>query len=275
MTAAIAIEARPPVRWHRVWAIVKRHAWVLRRSPHRWFDVLVWPVVDTLLFGSIGVYVSRSGGGAAKTGIAYLLCGILLFHVIFQSQVSVSVGFLEEAWSRNMLNLMTTPLTELEYVMGVALFGMVKLVLGVGVVAIGCWAFFSFNITTAGWDILPVIVVLLGVGWMISLFVIGLVLRLGPSAEIMAWGILFVVMPLSGVFTPISSLPGAIQPVARVLPTTQAFIVGRALVGGHPMEWGRLGLAAAGTALGAVLGLLFVLRMLKLFRDRGFVTRFS
>jgi ABC-2 type transport system permease protein len=261
--------------WQRVWAIVKRHAWVLRRSPHRWFDVLVWPIVDTLLFGSIGVYVSRNGGGAAHTGVAYLLCGILLFHVIFQAQVSVSVGFLEEAWSRNLLNLMTTPLTELEYVAGVALFGLAKLVLGVGVVALGCWVFYSFAITSAGWGILPVIAVLLGVGWMISLFVIGLVLRLGPSAEVLAWGILFVVMPLSGVFTPITSLPGPLQPIARVLPTTQAFIVGRALVGGHAMDWSRLGLAAAGTAAGAVLGLWFVLHMLRVFRDRGYVTRFS
>jgi ABC-2 type transport system permease protein len=274
----VTATALPSVRglhWRRVWAIVKRHAWVLRRSPHRWFDVLVWPLVDTLLFGSIGVYVSRGGGGAAKTGIAYLLCGILLFHVIFQAQVSVSVGFLEEAWSRNMLNLMTTPLTEVEYVAGVALFGMAKLVIGVGMVALACWVFFSFAITSAGWGILPVIVILLCVGWMISLFVIGLVLRLGPSAEVLAWGILFVIMPLSGVFTPISSLPGALQPIARVLPTTQAFIVGRDLVAGQSMQWGRLGWAAAGTAFGTVLALLFVLRMLRMFRDRGFVTRFS
>jgi ABC-2 type transport system permease protein len=275
MSTSVAAARPSPLQWHRVWAIVKRHAWVLRRSPHRWFDVVVWPVVDTLLFGSIGVYVSRAGGDTAKTGVAFLLCGILLFHVIFQAQISISVGFLEEAWSRNLLNLMTTPLTELEYVAGVALFGLAKLVLGVGVVAIGCWVFFSFNITTAGWGILPVIAVLLCVGWMISLFVIGLVLRLGPSAEVLAWGILFVIMPLSGVFTPIDSLPGALQPVARLLPTTRAFEVGRALVAGQPMDWSKLGSAALGTAIGAVVGLWFVLRMLRQFRDRGFVTRFS
>jgi hypothetical protein len=66
-----------------------------------------------------------------------------------------------------------------------------------------------------------------------------------------------------------------LQPIARVLPTTQAFIVGRELVRGHAMDWSRLGLAAAGTAAGAVLGLWFVLHMLRVFRDRGYVTRFS
>ena len=41
------------------------------------------------------------------------------------------------------------------------------------------------------------------------------------------------------------------------------------------MEWGRLGVAAVGTAVATILALVFVLRMLSMFRDRGYVTRFS
>lgn len=263
-----------PINWQRVHAITSRHYYVLRRSPQRWFDILVWPAVDTVLFGSLGVYVSEASGSGAK-GVAYLLAGILLFHVIFQSQVAVSVGFLEESWSRNLLNLMTTPLTELEYVAGVALFGMAKLVFGIGVVALGCWAFFSFAITDVGWGLLPIMTVLLVVGWAISLFVIGLVLRYGPSADILAWGILFVVMPLSGVFYPVDALPGSLQPVARVLPTTHVFSAGRELLDGRPMPWGDVIYGGIAALIAVALGLAFVLHMLSVFRRRGYVTRFS
>lgn len=262
------------MKWHRVRAIVKRHYYVLRRSPHRWFDIVIWPVVDALLFGSLGVFVARQGG-TGRVGLAYLLSGILLFHVIFQSQIAVAVGFLEEAWSRNLLNIMTTPLTELEYVTGVALFGMFKLVVGVGVVALACWGFFSFAITDLGWGLLPIFVELLVVGWAISLFVIGLVLRFGPSADILAWGILFVILPLSGVFYPTEALPGPLQPVARALPTTHAFAAGRELVAGRPLPWGELAIAGGGILIVAGSGLAFVLHMLRLFRRRGYVTRFS
>jgi ABC-2 type transport system permease protein len=262
------------MRWQRVRAIVTRHWYVLLRSPQRWFDVLIWPTVDTLLFGALGVYVSRASGAGVK-GVAVLLAGILLFHVIFQANIAVSVGFLEESWSRNLLNLMTTPLTELEYVAGVALFGLAKLALGVGVVALACWGFFSFAVTDIGWGILPLISVLLVVGWAISLFVIGLVLRYGPSADILAWGILFVVMPLSGVFYPVEALPGPLQPLARVLPTTHAFRAGRQLLDGAPMPWGELAYATAATAVAVAAGLWFVLHMLRVFRHRGYVTRFS
>ena len=48
--------------------------------------------------------------------------------------------------------------------------------------------------------------VLMIVGWGCSQFVIGLILRFGQSAEILAWGTLFVVMALSGVFNPVSRL---------------------------------------------------------------------
>jgi len=64
----------------------------------------------------------------------YLLSGILLWHVVYQSQIALATGFLEEAWTRNLLNLMVTPMREVEYVLGVVLFGMVKLFIGLAVV---------------------------------------------------------------------------------------------------------------------------------------------
>ena len=48
----------------------------------------------------------------------------------------------------------------------------------------------------------------------VAMFVIGLVLRFGTGAEALAWGILFVVMPLSGTFYPVSALPGSAEGTA-------------------------------------------------------------
>ena len=36
---------------------------------------------------------------------------------------------------------------------------------------------------------------------------IGIVLRMGSGAEALAWGVMFVVLPLSGVFYPVDALP--------------------------------------------------------------------
>ena len=259
--------------WLRMRAIARRHAYVLARSPHRLFDVTLWPLVDVLLFGSLAAFVDTSN--AKATAGAYLLAGIVLWHVIYQSQIAMSTGFLEETWTRNLLNIMVTPLREVEYVGGVALFGMVKLVMGVGVMILGALVFFSFSTWSLGPGLVPIGAVLLVVGWAISMFVIGLVLRWGTGAEALAWGVMFVLLPLSGVFYPIDALPTVLQPIAALLPTTHAFAALRSLVDGHGTDWAQIAIAAAGSIVMLGLSLWFLVVMLRTFRKRGYITRYT
>jgi ABC-2 type transport system permease protein len=258
----------------RVRAVARRHCYVMLRSPHRLFDVSIWPLVDVLLFGSIGAFVGRASSvGASAFG--YLLGGIVLWHVVYQAQIAVSTGFLEETWSRNLLNLMVTPIKEWEYVGGVALFGLLKLALGVGLVAVTAFAAFSFDVTDIGLGLIPVAAVLLVCGWVIALFVVGAVLRFGSGAEALAWGILFVVLPLSGVFYPVEALPGLVQPVAVALPSTHAFNAMRILLDGEGVAWSEIAVAALGTLALTAAALAYVTRMLALFRRRGYISRYS
>jgi ABC-2 type transport system permease protein len=259
----------------RIMAIARRHVYVLQRSPHRTFDVLVWPVVDVLLFGSIGVFAATRAQDGGQQVALYLMAGVVLWHVVYQAQIALATGFLEETWSRNVLNLMVTPMREWEYVAGVALFGLVKLVAGVGAVALIAWTAYAFNVTTIGFGLVPVAALLLVIGWSIALFVIGLVLRFGSGAEALAWGILFVIMPLSGVFYPVTALPAVLRPIAEALPTTHAFAVGRAYAAGEPTPWHEMGLAVLGTAGLCAVALAYLGWMLRIFRKRGYVTRYS
>ena len=100
-------------------------------------------------------------------------------------------------------------------------------------------------------------------------------LRFGSGAEALAWGVLFTLMPLSGVFYPVAALPGVLQPVASLLPTTHAFAAGRELIAGAQTPWDELAIAAAGTAAMLAAALAFVVWMLRLFRARGYITRYS
>jgi ABC-2 type transport system permease protein len=256
----------------RVRAMARRQSYVLWRAPQRWFDVLVWPVVDAILFGAIGVYFG-SQQGTAEASAAFLLAGIILFHVVFQAEVSVATGFLEETWSRNLLNLMVTPMTEIEYGAGVALFGLAKLAMGVGTVSIVAFVLFTFNITTLGLALVPLVAILLLVGWAVALFVIGLILRVGQGAEIMTWGVIALLLPLSGIFYPVDALPDALQPISQALPTTHVFAAAHQVVDGHPLPWDEVGIAAIGAVVMAVLGVWYLMRMLATFRKRGFISR--
>jgi ABC-2 type transport system permease protein len=265
---------RAPINLLRVRTIVRRHFYVLWRNPARWFDIAVWPTFDVLLWGSLGAFVAQENE-ASRATTPYLLAGIMLFHVLFQSQVGVATGFMEETWSRNLLNLMTTPLTEVEYAAGLAAYSFMKTLLAMASVSLVALALYGFGLGEIGWGLVPVVGVLLIVGFAVGLVNIALMLRFGQSAEIFTWGINFLLLAVSGVFNPISALPAALQPVARILPTTYAFSAARTVLDGDPVPWDDLLKGLVGAVIAVALAFWFVVSMLNTFRRRGFVTRFS
>jgi ABC-2 type transport system permease protein len=260
--------------WLRVRTVVRRHGYVLWRSPHRWFDIVVWPLFDVLLWGSLGAFVAQEND-ASRAGTPYLLAGIMLFHVLFQSQIAVSTGFMEETWARNLLNMMTTPLREVEYVIGLAIYGLGKLTAAMAMVCLVAVAFYGFNLGEIGWGLVPIVGILLVIGWSLAMLVIGLLLRYGQSAEILAWASTFLILSLSGVFNPVDAIPGILQPLANVLPTTYVFAAARDLLDGKAMPWDDLAIAATGSVVLLGLSMAFVTRKLAQFRHRGYVTRYS
>jgi ABC-2 type transport system permease protein len=158
-------------------------------------------------------------------------------------------------------------------VAGVMLFGLVKLVIGVTMVSLVAFGLFTFHITDLGFSLIPLVAVLLVVGWSVGLLVIGLILRVGQGAEILAWGLLAMIMPLSGVFYPVSALPGGLQPIGKALPTTHIFSAARDVVDGHALPWSQVALGAVGSAVLAALSVAFVVAMLRVFRARGYISR--
>jgi ABC-2 type transport system permease protein len=258
----------------RIGAVIRRQVYVTMRAPQRWFDVLVWPMVDTVIWGSIGRFVEQQGG-AMRSSVPYMLSGILLMHVLYQSNVSFATGFMDETWDNNLLNVMVTPLRETEYVLGLIIVSATRMLMGLTIVAAAAGLLYAFNVTAAGIGLIPVIAVLMICGWCVALVVVGLILRFGNGAEILTWGILFMAVALSGVFYPPDALPGALQPVAAVLPSTHAFTTARALLDGHALPWDQLGLAFIGTLVMVPLAAWFALHQLQVFRQRGFVTRYT
>ncbi len=261
--------------WHRITTISWRHAVVLVRSPHRYFDVALWPAVDTLLFGAIGAFFARNSEVAGATALRYLLIGVVLWHVVYQAQISLSTGFMEETWSRNVLSLAVTPLAPWEYIAGVVLFGLFKMLIGVGGVVAIAVAAYKLDLGTLTIGIVPIVLLLMVCGYAIAFGVIGLMLRYGSGAEAFAWGILFVVMPLSGVFYPVTALPGVVQPLSNLLPTTYLFSAGRTLTETGVLPSRTMLLAVLSTLATAALAVAYCMWMMRLFRRRGYITRWS
>jgi ABC-2 type transport system permease protein len=261
---------RRTLRWRRVAAVLRRHALVQARNPGHWFLLIALPVVDALLFSSIGVAF-----GETDQAVEVLVVGILLFHVIWQLTLAGSLGFLEEVWSRNVLNLWTTPLTEAEYGLALLVAGLLRSVISMALVAAVAAGLYSVDPTGAGWVLAVGAAALMVFGWAVALLVIGLVLQYGETAEVFSWGTLVLLMPLSGIFYPPEALPALLEPVARIIPLTRIFEATRASLEGGSVQWASLGVGILGSFVCVGLGAWFVMRQLRRFREQGWITRFS
>ena len=141
----MATSATSSLSTRRIAAMVRRSLLSQHRSPDFWFLLLVLPMVDGLLFGSIGVAY-----GVGDGPVVLLVTGILLFHLVWQLTLAGSFGMLDEVWSRNLMNLIATPLTERELLSSFALVGLMRT--GVAVTVIGGvgLVFFAVSPTAAG-----------------------------------------------------------------------------------------------------------------------------
>ncbi len=61
-------EETTAMSWLRIMTVVRRHWYVLWRSPNRWFDIAVWPLFDVLLFGSLGAFVAQENTTSRADG---------------------------------------------------------------------------------------------------------------------------------------------------------------------------------------------------------------
>ena len=271
-TGAPGSEARRSAR--RVWALYKRHAYEISHSPPAFVDMLFWPTMDLLLWGMLTRYMVQTDTQIPQA-FGFLIGGVLLWDLVFRSNLGIGVTFLDDtSWTHNILNLMVSPLRPIEYIIGAVSWSLTKVLIGWTLMGTIAWALFGFGAFGMG----PVLVVFMGAlmlfGVAVGMVVLGIILRFGPGADILAWGLAVLLMPISAVFYPVSALPGWAQAIAQVLPTAHVFEAMRTVIAGGAPPWDRLLLAFALDVVYLALGMLFAKRMFDLLRRRGYVTRY-
>ena len=252
----------------RISAMMLRHWYLLRSSWPRLLDLVYWPTVQMLTWGFLQYYIASNAGFFARAGGTFI-GAVLLWDILFRGQLGFSISFLEEMYSRNLGNIMMSPLRPFEFIIALMVISVVRLSIGAVPVTFLAIAFFGFNLYAFGFALVAFFFNLMLTGWAIGIFVSGLILRNGMGAENLAWSIMFLFMPLTCVYYPVTTLPDWLQPVAWLLPPTYVFEGMRALVIDKVF---RPDLMIDALALNAILfaaGVFGFLQLLQSARRRG------
>lgn len=256
----------------RVYGLILRHFYLYRSSVPRLLEQLYWPLVDIMVWGFITIYL-RQFEGALPNFLAFFLGGLILWDVLFRSQMGVSMAYLEEIWSRNLLNLFVSPMRPSEFIAAS---------IGVAIIRVGftsvvslliAYLFFGFSAVVMGLWLWAFLGSLMMLGWSIGIFISSLVMRFGQGAESLAWGLIFVIQPVAAVFYPVEVLPGFLQLIAHSIPAAHIFEGMRQVLAGAGAPTGHLMAAYALNIVYLTAALMFFYRTLGEAKREGRLLR--
>jgi ABC-2 type transport system permease protein len=220
-----------------VFALLTRYVLLYTRNPVRLFELFFWPIVQLLMWGFVTGYLQQQGDGDFSKTISFLIGAIILWDALFRSQQGVAISFLEDVWTRNLLNVFAAPVRMTEYLAATFSVGFLRVIITSLVLALIAWSGYAFNLFQfQGW-LIPYYANLMIFGWSLGILSTAMVLRWGHGAESLAWAIPFMVQPVAAVFYPVSSLPAWLQPIALALPPSHVFEGMRAAVAGKDTLW--------------------------------------
>ena len=256
----------------RIYAVMCRHGYDARRNLNRVADTIYWPAQNMIVWGFFTLYLSRDH--RLEPGLVSCLLGATMLWGMFNSfQRDIAVGFMEELWSRNFVNLFSTPLQVSEYMTGLMLVNLLKALLGLVIAAFIAGFCYAENLFPFLPGFLPFLLVLILFSLSTGLVITGLIFRFTTKIQTLAWSFAGLLMPVSCVFYPVSALPRWLQPLAWALPTTHAFEgmredIAHGVISLTHFCWG-MGL----NLVYAVFAVFFFRGMFELARRRGFLIK--
>jgi ABC-2 type transport system permease protein len=258
----------------RIGAVMLRQAYLYKRTFHRWLDVVYWPTVDLVIWGFIALYLQRRPSGIARP-TAFFLGALILWDILFRAQQSVAVGFLEDVWSRNLLNVWASPIRSSEFVIGVILTGVIRVAIGAGIAVTLAVSFYHFNLFSIGFALFPFVFLLAMMGWAVGMSTTALILRFGEGVESLAWALPFLFQAFSAVFYPVSVLPVGMRVIAYSTPAAHVFEGMRRVIAGGAFPARELLWAGALDVVYLAGASAFFGWMLRQIRVRGLLSRFG
>jgi ABC-2 type transport system permease protein len=262
------------MNWQVIRALIIKYGFVCSRNSFRLLDMTFWPVLDLLLWGFVTLYMIKSN--QSIPGLAGFMIGaIILWNVMYRAQQVVGVSFLDDVWSRNLLNLFAAPIHAYEYIAASCIMGLIQSVLVLILLGGLAYSIDSVNLLKMGLGIGILFMNLILMGWSMGMISTAAVLRFGPPAEALAWALPGLLQPISAVFYPIAVLPGWMQAIAQCVPAAHVFEGMREAMAGQPIDPHHIMLAFGLNIIYMMTAAYFFKASLDDAKERGFLVKYG
>jgi ABC-2 type transport system permease protein len=206
-----------------MWAIVLRHTRMWRRDPNALLGAFYWPLLDILIWGFLGSWISQSQVTQFHNYEMVALLGIILWQLVGRGCNTILISFTEELWSNNVVNLFSLPLRTAEWMGGIILFYAIMIsiisLFSMGVIAI----FYNISIWYLFTTFLIFALPLFFSGIWIGFTCLPIIVTLGKRGIELGYVMGWFLMPFSGAFYPVEVLPAWGQIISSLIPMSYVF----------------------------------------------------
>lgn len=216
------------ISWHRIEAVIVRHCYHLSQDWIRIVQTFYWPLLDILMWGYVGIWVS---GDQNSMALPYaMVIGGSLWNLVVRGCYEISVSFLEEIWSCNLINLFSSPLLLSEWVIASVIM-VLGMTIALAIFLVGViYLAFGLNVLMFGWPLLVVSFQLLLAGLWTGFLGAVLVAIYGRRVDALVYMNGWILLPFSCVYYTVDVLPGWAQLVAKAIPMTYTFDAMRSVI---------------------------------------------
>lgn len=191
--------------------------------------MLFWPATALLSIGLMGDFLHLE-----EKALSFVVTGAIAQGVLQVCQLDVAYGLMYDVWSKSVKHTFLAPIRLWQFMLGPWMIGMMRSgILFTILVFLGNLAF-GFHLKSLS----QALVFLSGMylsALLIGMAVCSLIFTFGNRAEITAWALSVLVMLLSGLYYPVSLLPGPVFVAAQMIPLSYFLDAVRAAYGFEPL----------------------------------------
>ncbi len=250
----------------RVYGIILRHYFLATHQLERIFDAFFLPLISLVMFGFLANYISVL---QTPNFASFLIGGLILWMIFERVGSDIGVNFMYEVWDRNIINILASPLTYIEFIAGLVVIGMIKILISFFAMCLIAMLFYNFNLFSLGIGLAAIWVNIIIFAISFGIFNVSLVVRFGNSIGPLTWILPFALQPLSGAFYPISILPDFMQKIAYILPLSHDFEGMRYLMKTHQFDFNSFLIASILNLIYFIFSILFFSFIFRIVRKSG------
>lgn len=250
----------------RVYGIILRHYFLATHQLERIFDAFFLPLLSLIMFGFLANYISLF---QSPNPASFLIGGVILWMIFERVGSDIGVNFMYDVWDRNIINVLASPLTFLEFITGLVVIGIIKILVSFFTMCLIATLFYNFNLFSLGIGLAAIWVNILFFAISFGIFNMSLVIRFGNSIGPLTWILPFALQPFSAAFYPISILPDFLQTIANMIPLSYAFEGMRHLIKTGQFDTNSFIIATVLNLIYFILSILFFSFMFQIVRKSG------